>query len=235
MVSSIVPGAAGANALGVDPRLPRPGAQSAQWRDAAPEGDRIEVSGAALAASRESVRAALAELQQTLALAGEAQAMLVKAQGLAGTGAQADLDALLADYADASADRGPLSQGQDLIVQAEPGAQAMSIPGVDLSLGGEVVSIGPDARADDPALRETAQRALDTLQSAISRLTDAARALEAHYGFLGLSESAAGVRGDLDADTARLLALQVRQGLEQAGIGAIANVEPKAVLALFKA
>jgi hypothetical protein len=235
MVSSIVPGAAGANALGVDPRLPRPGAQTTQWRDAGPEGDRVELSGAVLAASRESVRAALAQVEETLALGGEAQAMLLKAQGLAGADAQADLDALLAAYGEAAAGREGLSSGDDIVVQAEPGAQAMAIAGVDLRLGGAIVSLGPDARADDPALRENAQRALDALQNAMSRLADAARALAAHQGFLGAAETAAGVRGDLDADTARLMALQVRQGLEEAGIGAIANVEPKAVLALFKA
>jgi hypothetical protein len=43
------------------------------------------------------------------------------------------------------------------------------------------------------------------------------------------------VRTDLDADGARLMALQVRQGLEAAGAGAIANVEPQAVLSLFRA
>ena len=68
----------------------------------------------------------------------------------------------------------------------------------------------------------------------MTRLLDSVRALEAHQGFLGAAE-AANVRGDLDADTARLLALQVRQGLEKTGGVAIANAEPQAVLALFKA
>ena len=38
-----------------------------------------------------------------------------------------------------------------------------------------------------------------------------------------------------DADSARLMALQVRQGLESVGTAAIANVEPQAVLSLFRA
>ena len=235
MVSSIVPGATGANALGVDPRLPRPGAQTTPWRDPAAEGDRIELSGPVLAASLESVRAALAQVQETLALGAQAQAMLLKVQDLAGGGAQSDLDALLAGYGEAAAGKQGLASGQDIVVQAEPGAQAMAIAGVDLRLGGDIVSFGADAQSDDPTLAPNAQRALDALQSAMNRLGDAARALAAHQGFLGAAETAAGVRGDLDADTARLMALQVRQGLEQAGIGAIANVEPKAVLALFKA
>jgi hypothetical protein len=60
------------------------------------------------------------------------------------------------------------------------------------------------------------------------------RSLEAHQGFLGAAE-AASVRSDLDADSARLMALQVRQGLESANNLAIANTEPQAVLSLFRA
>jgi hypothetical protein len=74
---------------------------------------------------------------------------------------------------------------------------------------------------------------MENLHDAMSRLVDAARALEAHQGFLGAAE--AGARGDFDADGARLLALQVRQGLEAVGGAPIANAEPQAVLSLFRA
>ncbi|MEJ0059510.1 MAG: hypothetical protein WDM79_08050 [Terricaulis sp.] len=75
------------------------------------------------------------------------------------------------------------------------------------------------------------------MQQGLERLSEALRALEAHQGFLGAAQGAANanVRTDLDADAARLLALQVRQGLDAAGGAAIANVEPQAVLALFRA
>jgi hypothetical protein len=43
------------------------------------------------------------------------------------------------------------------------------------------------------------------------------------------------VRHDLDADGARLLALQVRQGLEGVGSAPIANADPQSVLSLFRA
>lgn len=238
MVSSIVPGAAGANALGVDQRLTRTGSQAAQWRETPTQGDRVELSSGSLAASRESVRAGLVQVHEALAVGSEAQAMLVKVQGLARGGSQADLDALLAQYSarvDAAAKGGAdVVSGKDVIVQAEPSAPAVTIAGVDLRLGGSTLSIGADAQADDPSLATAAQKSLDTLQTAMGRLVDSARALEAHQGFLGAAE-AASVRGDLDADGARLMALQVRQGLEQAGVGAIANVEPQAVLSLFKA
>jgi hypothetical protein len=72
---------------------------------------------------------------------------------------------------------------------------------------------------------------------AMSRLLDAAYSLEAHQGFLSAAAGAtASVRHDLDADGARLLALQARQGLQAlSGATPIANAEPQAVLSLFRA
>jgi hypothetical protein len=241
MVSSIVPGATSANVLGVDTRFSR-GAQQAPRREESGQGDRVELSGAAIAQARESVRAGMAQVQEALALGSESQAMLVKAQAAARTGSQADLDATLSAYGqrvDAAIARGArVVSGEDVSVQAEPGAAGVTIPGVDLRLkaqpgAADIIGIAADARADDPALAANAQRSLDTLQTAMSKLVDSARALEAHQGFLGAAE-AAGVRPDLDAEGARLLALQVRQGLEAAK-QPIANVEPQAVLALFRA
>jgi hypothetical protein len=239
MVTSIVPGAAGAGALGVDTRYAR---SVPERRESAPQSansDRVELSGAALAGARESVRAGIAQVQEALALGHEAMAMLLKVQAVArGEGSQADLDAALSGFAqrlEAAVARGPhLASGDQLAVSAEPGSAPVVIEGVDLSLGGDVVSVPADARADDPALAQGAQRSLEKLQDAMARLLDSVRALEAHQGFLGAVEKAAGVRSDLDADGARLLALQVRQGLESAG-SSIANVEPQAVLTLFKA
>lgn len=240
MVTSIVPGAAGVSTLGVDTRFVR---GAPERRDSAAQnaaGDRVELSGAALAGARESVRAGIAQVQEALSLGHEAMSMLLKAQAVArGEGSQADLDAALSSFAqrlEAAVARGPhLAAGNELAVQAEPGSAPVVIDGVDMSLGGEVVSVAADASAEDPALAQEAQRSLDKLQDAMSRLMDSMRALEAHQGFLGAVEKAANVRSDLDADGARLLALQVRQGLEAAGAAPIANVEPQAVLTLFKA
>jgi hypothetical protein len=240
MVTSIVPGTSGANALGVDTRYAR-NAQAPERRENAPAtGDRVELSGAALAGARESVRAGIAQVQEVLALGHEAMAMLVKAQATArGEGSQADLDAALQSFAErleAAVSRGAaLAAGQQLAVQAEPGSAPVVIDGVDLHLGGAVISVSADARADDPALPQDAQRSLEKLQDAMTRLLDSVRALEAHQGFLGAVEKAAGVRTDIDTDGARLMALQVRQGLETSGAAGIANVEPQAVLSLFKA
>jgi hypothetical protein len=108
----------------------------------------------------------------------------------------------------------------------------VTIPGVDLRLGGSVIQLSADASAGDEGLALAAQKSMENLQAAMGRLVDSARTLEAHQGFLGAAE--AGARGDYDADGARLLALQVRQGLDAVGGAPIANAEPQAVLSLFR-
>jgi len=238
MVSSILPGATGAAALGVDSRFARTNVTPQRREDAA-LGDRVELTGASLSAAGESVRAGIAQLHEALSAGHDAQALLVQVQGLARNGgSQAELDAALTAYTarvEAALQRGAsIVGGQDVAVSAEPGAAPLTISGVDLRLGGDVIAVGADAQIDDPTLAQTAQKSLETLQDAMSKLLDSARALEAHQGFLGAAERVAGVR-DMDADGARLLALQVRQGLEAVGAAPIANVEPQAVLSLFRA
>jgi len=243
MVSSIVPGAtAGANALGVDPRLARSAAQGGTIsEDRSARQDRVEISGpAAFAASRDSVASGLAQVQQALSLARDAQNMLLKVQGVANdpNASQADLSDLLQDYATsfgAAARANLLVQGQDISVNAEPGSPPLTIAGADLSLGGDVIGVSSDANADDSALSAMAQGSLDRLQGVMENLSDASGSLQAHQGFLGAAQNAITGVTDLNADSARLLALQVRQGLETSGGRAIANVEPQAVLALFRA
>lgn len=241
MVSNIVPGATGANVLGVDPRLSRSATPALDRREQTGPGDRVEVSAASVALARESVRAALAQLHEALVLGREAQTMLMRTQELAGAGAQAEFDSAFAGFAarieHAVAGGLRILAGESLSVQAEPGGDPVTIAGADLRVKGEpgpadVISIPHGARIDDPALPQMAQRSLEALQQAMSRFLDAAKALEAHSGFLGAAEGALNVRPDLDADGARLMALQIRQGLE--GAGAIANVEPQAVLSLFR-
>jgi hypothetical protein len=250
MVSSIVPGAAGAGALGVDQRFQRtPANDAAAGAEQAPaQGDRVDVSGgASLALVRESVRAAVVQVQQALALGQDAQSMLVQIQNLVRDGgSQADLQATLSAFKQrveaVIGQGGVLAAGQDVSVQAEPGAAPVSIAGVDLRLKqdpgfGDVIKVAADANVADPKLAQTAQRSLDALQEAMGKLLESARALDAHSGFLNAAQGAAtpGVRADIDTDGARLMALQVRQGLEAAGAQSIANVEPQAVLALFRA
>lgn len=244
MVSSIVPGATSTGALGVDTRYTRPQHSAAEQRETPANADRVELSAASLASARESVREGVAALHEALALGREAMSMLLKAQGVArGEGSQADLDAALQGFSErletAVARGSRLAIGENISVHAEPGAPPVVIDGVDLRLkpsptADDIIFIPAGARAD-AALAEAAQRSLDRVQEAMSALLDSVRALEAHQGFLGAVENAAGVRRDLDTDGARLLALQVRQGLETSAASAIANVEPQAVLTLFRA
>jgi len=233
MVSSIVPGAS-ANALGVDTRFSR--AAQPQRREDAVQGDQVELSAAAISSARESVRAGMAQVHEALAAGHDAQAMLVKLQSLAKSGDQDALtDALksFSERVEAAINRGAsVLSGEDVTVQAEPGGAPVTIPGVDLRLDGGVILVSANAQAN-ASLGQAAQKSLENLQEAMGRLVDSARALEAHQGFLAAAE--AGARGDFDADGARLLALQVRQGLEAVGGVAIANAEPQAVLSLFRA
>lgn len=235
MVSSIVPGATSANALGVDTRFSR--AAQPQRREDAVQGDQVELSAAAISSARESVRAGMAQVHEALAAGHDAQAMLVKLQSLAKSGDQAALtDALksFSERVEAAINRGAnVLSGEDVTVQAEPNGAPVTIPGVDLRLDSGVILVSADAQANDASLGQAAQKSLENLQEAMGRLVDSARSLEAHQGFLGAAE--AGARGDFDADGARLLALQVRQGLEAVGGVAIANAEPQAVLSLFRA
>lgn len=244
MVSSIVPGAAGASALNVEQRFARSANGAPQHREETLRSDTVELSSSALAAARESVRAGIAQVHEVLALGHEAQAMLVQVQAAAKSGSQADLDAALAAFTgrlDAAIARGAsLASGGQVSVQADPGSAPVTIEGVDLSLKAKptadhVISVSSIASASDPALPAAVQRSMEKLQDAMMRLADSVRALEAHQGFLGAAEGATHVRSDLNADTARLMALQVRQGLQAAGSAPIANVEPQAVLSLFRA
>jgi hypothetical protein len=245
MVSSIVPGATGAGALAVDARYTRGAQTPAEHRESAANSDRVELSPASVSAARESVREGIAYLREALALGREAMAMLLNVQGVArGEGSQADLDAALKSFGErldgAIAGGARLAVGEEIAVHAEPGSPPVVIAGMDLRLkaspgASDVISVPADARADDASLAQAAQLSLDRLQEAMSRLSESMRALEAHQGFLGAVENAAGVRRDLDTDAARLLALQVRQGLEKTGASPIANVEPQAVLTLFRA
>jgi hypothetical protein len=239
MVSSIVPGTS-ANTLGVDTRFAR--TAQPQHRDEAVQGDKVELSGAAISTARESVRSGMRQVHEALAAGQDAQTMLVKLQELAKNGDQAGLAELLSSFGqrvDAAIGRGAhVLAGEDVAVQAEPGAASVNIPGVDLRLKSEptlsdLMQVSADAQASDAELAQAAQKSMENLQDAMSRLVDAARVLEAHQGFLGAAE--AGARGDFDADGARLLALQVRQGLEAVGSAPIANAEPQAVLSLFRA
>lgn len=249
MVTITNTSAAGIGALGVETRAnTRPVLTPLVRDDAARNGaDSVQISDAAAwRAAQESVRAGIAQVRTALSIGEEAQALLARVQDLAKSGdadAEEEVKRLAAEFAEkidaAIRDGAALLKGDALNVQAEPGSAPLSIAGLDLRLkedAGEdgVIGLGrTDSLAD---AGEAARASFPGLQSGLVRLAEALRGLEAHQGFLGAAEdAAANVRTDLDADTARLLALQVRQGLDAAGAASIANVEPQAVLSLFRA
>lgn len=241
MVSSIVPGSGNLGALGVDARMQR--SQGSHRRDetAQSSSDRVDLSNGALSAARESIRAGMTQVHEALAAGHDAQALLVKVQSLARAGDQAGLAEALQGFSqriEAAIDRGAsLLAGEGASIEAEPGTAPVALPGVDLRLksapaADDLIQVAADANVADEGLSQAAQKSLENLQEAMSRFVEAARSLEAHQGFLGV---AAAAQGDVGADGARLLALQVRQGLEAVGAASIANAEPKAVLSLFRA
>jgi broad specificity phosphatase PhoE len=256
MVSSIIPGAANPAAqgsLGVEPRVnARPGGLAQRPDEAgAPRLDEVAVGDtAAWAAARESVRAGLEQVHAALDVGRAGQTLLARIDELAEAyeedpeAAEADLAAALANFAErvetAIGEGARLLAGEDVSVQAEAGAAPIAVGGLNLRLtdgAGGVFAFDIEARfgGEPAALAEAVTQSRAALQAGLQRLADSARALQAHQGFLGVLAGAAnGVRDDLDADAARLVALQVRQDLDALSGAAIANVEPKSVLSLFR-
>jgi hypothetical protein len=86
----------------------------------------------------------MAQVHEALAAGHDAQAMLVKLQALSKSGDQAGVTDLLSAFGqrvDSAIGRGAfVLAGQDVGVQAEPGAASVTtIPGVDLRLGGDTL------------------------------------------------------------------------------------------------
>lgn len=116
--------------------------------------------------------------------------------------------------------------GVDLRLSATPGSDAA----LQLTLGHNVNDAASAART-----ARASQGSLAAVSQALTRLDAAAERLARHDTVLGALDSALAsqVRPDLDADGARLLALQVRQGLAGTDFN-ISQQAPKALLSLFR-
>ncbi|MBI1188061.1 MAG: hypothetical protein GC206_12170 [Alphaproteobacteria bacterium] len=198
-------------------------------------------------AARESARLALADLDLTLS-AGNAAAALAAQIGDAARANDAALVASLleefrAGVSSAIEAGGSGAAGAVVRVQIEADAPPFEIAGLDLRVKAEAgeraavqftTSSGAASPDDAAAVARAADETLARIQAELTRLRGAAQRLETHDAFLAAAEGAlaGGVRADLNAETARLLALQVRQGLV-AGAGAIATANPESVLGLF--
>ena len=106
----------------------------------------------------------------------------------------------------------------------------------DFSLGGPVIGVPANASLSDPAtaasLADQLQTALGNVGSAVGTLTDQADSIESDLAG-SFATGLSGVDPSLDADGARLAALQVQQQLS-AGSGAIGNPSSATILALFR-
>jgi flagellin len=142
-------------------------------------------------------------------------------------------------------DGSTLLEGKELAIAADPElTQSASVDGLDLRLatrpsGADVVQIGAGASVADPASAADSVRRLDEtvrrIDDGVRRLSDAGEGLGGHERILSALSTALRetLSVDLTADGARLMALQVRQGLS--GVSeSIANVRPDGLLAHFR-
>ncbi len=116
-------------------------------------------------------------------------------------------------------------------------ADTTSLTPLDLTSAGLGLSgTGVDGGSDDlAALLDQIDAAASSTQAQLATLGAQSNQIQTHLGVVGqlqTSLAGAGVQ-DLDAETAKLQALQVQQGLAASGSG-IANAGPQALLALFR-
>jgi flagellin len=216
------------------------------------QGYRTEISGARAALSKAS-----GSLDLALAAGREAANIVSQMRDLARAAATGDdaartaadqtFKALLQRYeqvvTSAIEAGASVLAGQSLSLEVDPDAPAINVQGFDLRLkadpGAEdVLRLSTAASLADASSAASAARDSDSslarIDIALSRLSGASQKLAAHDGFLSALDKAVAndVVTDLDAEGARLTALQVRQTL----IGsqsAIANAGPSALLSLF--
>jgi len=110
----------------------------------------------------------------------------------------------------------------------------------NLTLGGPILTVGASANLDSPTAAATAlgdvSNSIDNLGAALSALSQQAGQISAHGAIVDQLSSALKqglASADGGADGARLLALQVQQGLTSQG-QPIANASPQLVLSLFR-
>jgi flagellin-like hook-associated protein FlgL len=122
--------------------------------------------------------------------------------------------------------------------QQAPGA---SLTGVNLSLGGPLIGLSPNASLSDPTaaagLADQLAKAIDNVSQAVSQLSAQGDSIQTNLALVaqaGLSSTGSSlVNPTLDSDGARLAALQVQQQLSIGG-ESIGNSAPQTILSLFR-
>jgi hypothetical protein len=198
-----------------------------QQSAAAPVRDEAALDSAWLEARRQTFDAltaldsAIAGGREALGLLGQLGAAL---RGQDNDAASALNDAVRAALSDAGEAGAGLLAGDDLLVQLDADAAGLRVEGLDFSAG---LPGALSAGAVDQTYA--------AWESALASWGAASRRLQTHASVLGAVTSAAGggARDDLDADGARLLALQVSQTLKGLD-GSIVSARPSSVLSLFR-
>lgn len=212
-------------------------------------------------ASREDVAAAKDALDLFIAVAKQVRSLLLEARDLAQRAADPETpDAAraaqdvpfkgivqqLAQLVDGAVAKGAVAlTGAAIPVDADPdAAQDLEIIGLDLRIkavtgesdGVRLTSASTLATALDAGLAaKAADESIARIDAGLRRIEAGTARLDGHDKLLSALDSAlaANVRPDLDADAARLIALQVRQDLSRSS-APLANAAPSAVLALFR-
>lgn len=120
-----------------------------------------------------------------------------------------------------------------------PDGSTASLSPENLSLGGPMLTVAQTSSLGTASAASQALSDIDAsvsnLSAALDRLTSQADQVTAHGGLLaqvaGLSQT--GAAGDLNAEGAKLQALQIQQQLADQG-QSIANQTPQAILAMFR-
>ena len=179
---------------------------------------------------RETVRAGISSLDTAVAAARSvAGALEAFAEG---GDVQTTKEQLGAAVSAAVGQGSTLVTGASLRLDLGDGGEVLEVGGVDLRFAPPPAEALGDAGTAASA-RAGAADAAQVARGAAQTWDVAAQRLQTHERVLAV----AGARADLpelDVDGAQLAALQVKQALIESG-GAIANADPKAILALFRA
>ena len=253
------PGAAGVQ---VDGTAPTPlTAPASLVNDLASATDTFSLSGGAAAALLGGLSSGLANAASAadaaVSAGGVVLGLLGKLQSDAKSAADPSLstdqrDALNADFQSNLAQinetlGGAGAGGLNLLDGSASGPQSLdggaTLTGTDLSVGGPIVGLSPDANLSDAgsaaSIADQIGQAIDQAGQALAQISSQGQTIESHLALVSQAASslspmlAGAINVGLNDDGARLQALQVQQQLAGVGSG-LANQAPQAILALFQ-
>ena len=134
------------------------------------------------------------------------------------------------------------SAGGDLAFRTDPNSDAtLSLSPQDFTVGGPVIGLAGGSllgsNADLASLLTQADTASSALNAQLAQMTHQSQQIQGHLGAISQLSTALGASTapNLDADGARLLALQVQQAMQDVSQGQpMANQGPQALLSLFR-